>query len=1638
MMFKSSCKRLLLIFICFMPLLTVKADQCTATFSDGVTSNSSTGTITFGKNSMITGNPDTVLAAANVDSSSQGSSCQSADCTSGGSAASAFSLGAFQSTSSNTEVTIAKNGSGTIGNGGTNQYKLVKVEQGASLTVSSVYSSYKISELNIGKNAVVSMPAGEYWIDKLVTDQGMQINISGSGTIKLYINQDTTIGKNSQTNVSGSTNNMFIYTYNKFITEQGANVKAYVYVGTDATLGKNSLLTGSLSAQNIDFGQGAQAAFDSSSITTTDFGSVCTTTAPDVHHFEITHDGAGTNCTTDSITVKACLNADCSSLYTSAITADFQADGSTKKALDFTGSTTFNIAHLVAETLTFSIANSSKTATNSLVCSSGGGSSCDMVYTTTDCPVAGACAATYVDGLTNSDAAGKVKFQNSAYLTGNGDTVLATALVNNDGSATTCVSGNCSAGGSNTVVTPLTGVYVSYTSSTNQTVDGTTETISATDLQDVTVQNGGTLNMDSNEVKFSFRKLTITGASSVVMVPGDYFVEEFLIQDSATLSVSGAGTVRIFAKNKAQLIGTSISNGGSGGDASKLLLYFSGGSDDKAKLQDSAQFTGFIYSTRKVEVKNTAKVYGGISSIDELKIKNSAFVTARTSSAASVNYGDITCVAVGSAQCSATFPDGLNISDSGGNVKFQGTGRIIDNPDTVLDTPSITDSSSATTCGTSDCTASGGVVPALAMSFVTNTSSTNLTVNSGSQTIAASDYQDVTVKSGATFNMSGSFTSYSFAKLKVQDSSTVNMTAGDYYIADLEIKGTSYVNVIGSGTVRIWSKTKMKFKDSSVINGGSSGDASKLFLYYEGASGDAQLKVEGGAKVTGFLYSANKVQVKDNSAVYGAITSVNELKVKGTGFVTYKSSALASTDFGSACQSSTPSSVNHYRYEYDGSGLTCAAETITIKACANADCSTLMDTATTANFDVSTTVPSSAQLNLNFTGSTTVSLAEAAPTTITLSMSSPSPSASLQCYKNSVSDGSCSYSTTDTGFIFTNDTDGSQSVVTQLSGKPSNIEFNAKNYSLQAVQTDVNTGACAPLFGNGSTVAIELAYQCVDPSSCTGNKAVFTNNGNAYTLSEYPTFTSHNLLFAADSKAEAIFTYPEAGKIKIYAKRSVTIPDDVPGDYIKVLSGNTNNFVVRPFGFYMGLTGNPASADASGGVFTQAGQPFDITLTAKAWASGEDTNADGVPDNHALLSNNTTTLNFGQEASAEGVTITPTLTHPSGGINPAMTNNTFSSFSNGAQSKTGAAGMTWPEVGVITMTAVGDANYIDSGSTITTTSGNVGRFIPNHFRLLSSSLTQSCTNFSYMGQNFSLAFNVAAQGVGDIALSNYDSGSGLHGLGSFSVVTENSNNGTDLASRLSAMSQGWVDGVINQTFTPNFARLTGSPWLDGPFDNVFVGLQIADGDSGAVINLIDNIGGGTNMNALTNDTCVVGSTCDAMKLHASEVKFRYGRINSEQVFGPATESLTLPLMAEYFDGNSFITNTLDTCSTLAADEVIMSGGSATPFSATYSVLSLADASVVGSTTVDTTATNTSNTTLTAASGEFSLVLTAPSFNTGGTGYVPVSINLSSYPWLQFDWDTGGTGAVETTVPTQNVTFGQFRGNDRVIYWREKR
>jgi MSHA biogenesis protein MshQ len=717
--------------------------------------------------------------------------------------------------------------------------------------------------------------------------------------------------------------------------------------------------------------------------------------------------------------------------------------------------------------------------------------------------------------------------------------------------------------------------------------------------------------------------------------------------------------------------------------------------------------------------------------------------------------------------------------------------------------------------------------------------------------------------------------------------------------------------------------------------------------------------------------------------------------------------------------------VNHYRIEYDGTGLTCETEPVTFKACTQSaavdpTCANLSTNATSATISS----PASGWIGgtgLNWTGSVTKSLAVNTASTVTLGLSGANPTASVVCYQGGAIDASCDMDFADTGFLFTNDTDSTTTIPNQISAKPSNTGFNAKTLSIQAVRTDTNTGTCSGLFANATDVDVDLAYQCTSPATCTANSLQLTNNSNIYNLSVNPTYTTHTLRFSADSKATIELLYPDAGQLLIQAQKSI----DLGAGVTEVVSGNSNNFIVRPFGLKVDTSSDPNTANASaidenGTVFKKAGDSFSINATAVGWVSGEDANNDGVPDSLLALNDNPTALNF----SGETLNVSHTAQHPAtpaaGALSGSINTQTFTA------SLASITNLAWSEVGIITLDAqLVDNDYMGTGDVLGQLN-NIGRFVPDHFTLVSASGMPACaaaSPFTFMDEPFSVTIDLQARNSANAVTTNYRAG---HDKATLSFVAENANNGTELTSRLTVATPTWANGIISTSLASQFARL--SPYaLDGPFDSLSLGLKLADNEASTVIALSNTL----DMNAATNTVCS-GAGCDALEIE-SGLSFRLGRVMIKNAYGPSTQQMLVPITTEYWDGTNWQTVDMDSCSTIAATSFTLSDTAVTDFSTSIDLKDVNDPSTtVGTSDIVSGSINE----LQATNGSFDMVLDIPSYTSGDSGVIKIELDVSAYPWLTFDWDNDGVA--DGAAPTMYATFGQFRGNDRIIYWREKR
>lgn len=479
--------------------------------------------------------------------------------------------------------------------------------------------------------------------------------------------------------------------------------------------------------------------------------------------------------------------------------------------------------------------------------------------------------------------------------------------------------------------------------------------------------------------------------------------------------------------------------------------------------------------------------------------------------------------------------------------------------------------------------------------------------------------------------------------------------------------------------------------------------------------------------------------------------------------------------------------------------------------------------------------------------------------------------------------------------------------------------------------TAVNTsGIPTKLSASSSTsVGFQFGLTCHDPIADAGVSATFTA-ASPSTLAlctgsgAEPTSwtTANNLSFAAGSPSVATsytFNYADVGEIELFMRNAASTSQ----------KGTSGKFVVKPAGFVLSeikptanligrcaVNTSPAPAqtcatNASGNRFVRAGENFSVTVTA--------VNALG-----------NATPNYGHEINNETVTLTPTLVSGLGlTYNPDIAGS-FSTFNEGV-----AIGnnFNWSEVGIITLTpSVGDGDYLNDGDVTGTTTSNVGRFYPAHFSLQSNTIGAACSsgNFSYMGQPFTVKFNVEARSVGDSKTSNYH---GDFATGAISIQAENANSGTSLLARLSSISGNWLNGsyAVNDTavtFSRPILVTPDATW--GSYESLALGIAVTD-ESSLDASLRPYIWS-RDMDVATSTTCTVDTantsdgTCTATTMGTT--KQRFGRLRLSNTFGSGT--LQMPITLQYWSGNTWVLNSDDACTIIPLTAINSSSSDVTP------------------------------------------------------------------------------------------------------------
>lgn len=683
--------------------------------------------------------------------------------------------------------------------------------------------------------------------------------------------------------------------------------------------------------------------------------------------------------------------------------------------------------------------------------------------------------------------------------------------------------------------------------------------------------------------------------------------------------------------------------------------------------------------------------------------------------------------------------------------------------------------------------------------------------------------------------------------------------------------------------------------------------------------------------------------------------------------------------------------IDHFQLDHSGQPLTCNPETVTVKACADAACNTLITDPVTATLSLTPTSASNGWIGGNTVtfsgGSTKVQLRNNTPTAVTIGVSGSTPTTKpfsttlCKAGAGTPSAAACTLNFADSGFFF--------DVPDTYSNQPQTV-------AIKAVKKSDVTKLCVPGFAS-QTKSVKFWSSYISPASNPYNSQMSVNSSTIG--ASQGAATPLSLVFDAQGQSTITVKYPDAGKVQLDARYDGT------GSEAGLVMLGADQFVARPVGLCITPPqGVCAAGDSSCPVFKKAGEAFQVDIKAMAWESANDGD---------ICAGNLTTPNF----ALPNIALGSTLVAPNPGTNATLGTTTYSHVA--AANSANNVSQTVSEVGVFRMTATPPANGYFNYTIPSAQSQPVGRFIPADFNLVSGDIVPACNAFSYMGQPFGVMLDVLARNTTGVQTRNY---TGPFAKGEAYISVANDKDGKSLSSRLRSLQPlPWLDGrAALTTGSSEFVRLSGTQ-PDGPYKSLLFGLYMRDNDGDRTLIASPNF----------NDAVVgncSGSGCNARQIDSVPMKAYFGRLQAGTAAGLASAPLAIPLQMQYYEAGNWLQNKEDQCTQLSlANQGFTFLNPSQTFDAATRELNLGAGRKIklglGSSAPGGDA-------ALAKDGAILFHFAKPDISVR----IPYKVELAKQP-SQPLWLSDPTSANDGNLQGEAI-FGSSRGNDRIIYRRE--
>lgn len=867
---------------------------------------------------------------------------------------------------------------------------------------------------------------------------------------------------------------------------------------------------------------------------------------------------------------------------------------------------------------------------------------------------------------------------------------LLTLLFAGAAQAATCTT--LSAGGWNTSSrwscgrVPRTGDTVVIAHNVTMNVDVAANQTAAS-LASLTVNNGVTLTDDGNN-----RVITVT---NTLVVNGTVSNGIRMEVTGAAATISGSGTL---IDSRLYTTGTSVTvAGGSALNFTGSSRLYAGRTEGGNTVTGSVlTINGTINSTVTTASTTFMRFYANSSVIGATGVINAAVssISYNTSAAQVSNNGSVSVNQVSQNAASNVWTQGTNSSltvsaaSSVGTLNASATGNTV-----TYNTPAT------------PLTPSGNTYFNLAGTGVTCPHL--FTVLGSNPCGTATDVVTVTRDPGSCVNTAG------LGTVAWTPSPTTNANVSDNLYASATVSGTTnYLKCTGYGfaipdaatilgvTVHVERKasrnTRAQDAAMRLVRAGTIGTINRITTTVY-PSVDTIEPHGGAADLWGAAWTPADINVPTFGAAFASKTTrtrtltVDHMPIS----VTYRVPANA---------------PHHMVIEHTGSGKTCMSETLTVRACADAACTSNF-TATDVSGNVHWAGSPGGDIPFSLvaggSGQTTVKLPVTTAQTVTLSTASvtPAPLSATSCVNTS-------------------------------GGTSCNLTFTASALCIDAVEVGDAVGGS--IFTKLSNTAFSLDLLTSNGGNYNNSSVrVELVDASAGACASYPSLGTQTVNFNNVNKKTVSFTYAGASK----------------NTRVRVTGGassscSTDAFAIRPTGFTVTASANADATGASGTATPTltAGSNFTLTATAVAGYNGTPLiDANFVSAHAGAQAVGAFTGSFGMADAATGVA--------------SATNFTYGEVGYFRFDARGISDQTFADIDALEATpeCTPDASNTLVGGKYgcyianQTATPYVGRFIPDHFNTVA---TNECDVFTYSGQTFPL--EVQAMDAGVTPLQNYE------------------------------------------------------------------------------------------------------------------------------------------------------------------------------------------------------------------------------------------------------------------------------------------